>query len=98
MSKKMTRVVVALLLLVTLTSGAASAAPWSLAEALEASPLAALWERVVSWVSGSEPSAVWTEGCSMDPCESGDTTDEGSQMDPDGVTTGDEGPQMDPNG
>ena len=86
MSRKMTRVVVTLLLLVTFTAGAASAAPWSLAGDPEASPLAALWERVVSWVLGPErpePTAVWTEGPHMDP-DGGETPDEGPQMDPNG--------------
>jgi hypothetical protein len=83
MSKKMTRVVVALLVLVTFTAGAAPAAPWSLAGESEASPFAALWERIVSWFQSSTVE----EGCSMDPngrCGGGATTDEGSQMDPNG--------------
>jgi len=90
MSRKMTRLVAALCLLITLTAGAVSAAPWSVAEGLETSPLAALWERMVSWVLGPErpePTAVWTEGCSMDPnggCGSGATAEEGPQMDPNG--------------
>jgi hypothetical protein len=83
MSRKMMRVVVTLLVLVTFTAGAAPAAPWSIADDLEGAPLAALWERIVSWFQTPEPTAVWTEGSSMDP---------------DGVTTGDEGSQMDPNG
>lgn len=87
MFKKMTRVVVAFLLLVTFTAGAAPAAPWSLAGD-EGSPLAALWERIVSWLRAPELIAVWTEGCHIDPdgrCVGGATTgDEGSQMDPDG--------------
>ena len=79
MSRKMMRVVVALLVLVTFTAGAATAAPWSVANDLEASPLAALWERIVSWLQTPEPSVVWTEGCHMDPdgrCSSGATTNE----------------------
>lgn len=100
MSKKMTRILVALLLLATFTAGAAPAAPWSVAGD-EASPLAALWERIVSWFRTPDLITVWTEGCHMDPdgrCIGGATTDEGSQMDPDGATTGDEGSGMDPNG
>jgi hypothetical protein len=84
MSKKMTRVAVALLVLVTFTAGAAPAAPWSLAGESEASPYAALWERIVSWF---EPVAVWTEGCSMDPngrCRGGENPEEVSGMDPNG--------------
>ena len=82
MSKKMTRVAVALLLLATFTAGAASAAPWSLAGP-EPSPVAALWDWIASWFESSTVE----EGCGMDPngsCRSGETTDEGPHMDPNG--------------
>lgn len=88
MSKKMARVAVALLLLVTFTAGAAPAAPWSLAGP-EPSPLAALWE----WIAAAwfESSTV-EEGPHMDPngvttgdeSGSGENPDEGPHMDPDG--------------
>lgn len=78
MSKKMTRVVVALLLLVTLTAGAASATPWSLARP-EPSPVAALWGWITSWFQSSTVE----EGPHMDP-DGLTTDDEGSQMDPNG--------------
>jgi hypothetical protein len=101
MSKKLTRVLAAALLLATFTAAGAQASPWSLGGG-EPSPAAALWEWLASWFRPAEPSAVWTEGCGMDPnggCHNGATTpDEGSQMDPDGATTGDEGCGMDPNG
>ena len=77
MSRKMTRVVGALLLLVTLTSGAASAAPWSLDDT-ERSPIAALLDWIAAWFDSSTPD----EGPHMDP--DGLTVDEGSQMDPNG--------------
>ena len=95
MSKKMTRVAVALLLLVTFTAGAASAAPWSLAGS-EPSPIVALWE----WFVALFESSTVEEGCSMDPnggCRSGESAEEGPHMDPNGAT-GDEGSGMDPNG
>ncbi len=82
MSKKMTRVAVALFLLVTFTAGVAPAAPWSLAEP-EPSPVAALWEWIASWFQSSTVE----EGCGMDPdgrCGSSATTDEGPHMDPNG--------------
>jgi hypothetical protein len=82
MSKKMTRVAVALFLLVTFTAGVAPAAPWSLAEP-EPSPVAALWEWIASWFQSSTVE----EGCGMDPnsgCDCGENPDEGSSMDPNG--------------
>ncbi len=66
MSKKLTRVIVALLVLVTLTAGAAQASPWSF-EGPETSPFAALRGWIASWFERSEPVAVSTEGCGMDP-------------------------------
>jgi hypothetical protein len=81
MSKNLTRVLVALLLLVTLTAGAAQAAPWSLVGP-EPSPLSALWSRVVSLFQSST-----TEECDTDPdgdCPSGENPEEGSSMDPNG--------------
>jgi hypothetical protein len=75
MSRKMTRVLVALLLLVTFTAGAAPAAPWSLAGE-ERSPIVALWEWIAAWFESVE------EGPHMDP--DGLTGDEGSHMDPNG--------------
>jgi hypothetical protein len=78
MSKKMTRLVVALLLVVTFTAGAAQASPWSL-DGPEASPIASLWDWVASWLEPTEPAAIWMEGCGMDPngggCHHGSTTD-----------------------
>lgn len=62
MSRKMTRVAVALLLLVTFTAGAAPAAPWSL-DGSEPSPVAALWEWIVFWFDSS----MVEEGPHMDP-------------------------------
>lgn len=80
MSKNLTRVLVALLLLVTLTAGAAQAAPWSLAGPEPSrSFAAAFWGWIVSWFDGSVE-----EGCGMDPNGGCDTTDEGSGMDPNG--------------
>ena len=78
MSKKMTRVVAALCLLITLTAGAASAAPWSL-DGPESSPIVALWDWIVSWLDSSTPD----EGPHMDP-DGLTTGDEGSGMDPNG--------------
>lgn len=81
MSKNLSRILVALLLLATLTAGAAQAAPRPSADA-EMSPLASLWEWVASWF---EISTV-DEGCGMDPnggCRNG-STEEGSHMDPNG--------------
>jgi hypothetical protein len=66
MSKKLTRIVVTLLVLVTLTAGAAQAYPWSF-EGPEPSRFAALWGWIASWFEPSEPVAVSTEGCGMDP-------------------------------
>ena len=66
MSKKLTRVIVTLLVLVTLTAGAAQASPWSF-ERLESSPFAALWDWIASWFEPSEPVAMPAEGCGMDP-------------------------------
>ena len=80
MSKNLSRILVALLLLATLTAGAAQAAPRSVDA--EMSPLASLWEWVASWF---EISTV-DEGCGMDPnggCRNG-STEEGSGMDPNG--------------
>lgn len=101
MSKNVSRVLVLLIVLATVVTGAAQAAPRTL-EAPEPSTLSALWEWVVSWFQPSGLSAVWAEeGCSMDPdgrCRNGATTGEGSGTDPDGVTSGDEGSHMDPDG
>ena len=66
MSKKLAQVIVTLLLLVTLTAGAAQATPWSLVRSEEA-PFAALWGWFASWFEPSEPVAVPAEGCGMDP-------------------------------
>jgi len=66
MSKKLTRGIATLLVLVTLTAGAAQASPWSF-EDPETSSFAALWGWIASWFERSEPVAVPTEGCSMDP-------------------------------
>ena len=76
MSKKMTRVAVALLLLAAFTAGAASAAPWSLTGP-EPSPIAALWEWIAAWFESS--TAETTSGES-----SGENPDEGPHMDPNG--------------
>ena len=79
MSRKMMRAAVALLLLVAFSAGAAQAAPWSVADDLDWAPLAAFWERIVSWFRAPEPSEARTEGCHMDPdgrCSSGATTNE----------------------
>lgn len=74
MSKNLTRVLVALLLMVTLTAGAAQAAPWSLAGPEPSrSFAAAFWGWIVSWFETSASE----EGCGMDPngvCRSGATT------------------------
>lgn len=93
MSKNLTRVLVALLLLVTLTAGTAQAAPWSLDGPERA--LGSLWSWVVSLFQSST-----AEECDTDPdaCPSGENPEEGSSMDPDGLTIGDEGSSMDPNG
>jgi hypothetical protein len=94
MSKNLTRVLVALLLLVTLTTGAAQAAPWSFGDPERS--LGSLWSWVVSLFQGST-----AEECATDPdgdCPSGENSEEGSSMDPDGLTVGDEGSSMDPNG
>lgn len=77
MSKNLSRIVIALLVLVTLTTGAAHAAPGS-SVGLETSPLTALWEWVTSWFQLSKVE----EGSGMDP--NGSTTEEGSGMDPNG--------------
>lgn len=81
MSKKMTRILVALLLVAGFTSGAAQAAPWSL-DGPETSVFASLWDWAAAWFEPAGPSAVWTEGCGMDPngggvvgCHNGSTTD-----------------------
>lgn len=78
MSKKMTRIVVALLLVVAFTAGAAQAAPWSLGDR-ETPSFTSLWEWVAAWLEPAEPAAVWMEGCGMDPngsgCHNGSTTD-----------------------
>jgi hypothetical protein len=90
MSKKLTRILAAALLLVTFTAAGAQASPWSLGGE-EPSAAAALWEWLASWFQPAEPGAVWTEGCGMDPnggCGTGETPDEGSQMDPDGIVVG----------
>lgn len=82
MSRNLSRILVALLLLATLTTGAAQAAPRSSADA-EMSPLAALWEWAASWFELS----LADEGCGMDPdgrCGGASSTDEGSHMDPNG--------------
>jgi hypothetical protein len=79
MSKKMTRVAVALLLLVTFTAGAAPAAPWSLAGP-EPSRLAALWDWIASWFQSSTVE----EGCPNGGCSSGGNPEEGPHMDPNG--------------
>lgn len=76
MSRKMTRVLVALLLLVTFTAGAAPAAPWSLAGE-ERSPIVALWEWIAAWFESSTVE----EGPHMDP---DGLVDEGPHMDPNG--------------
>jgi hypothetical protein len=80
MSKNLTRLIVVLVLLATFTAGAAQAAPWSLGGDTETSFGAALWEWIGSWLEPAQPSAVWTEGCGMDPnggCRNGSTTDPG---------------------
>ena len=82
MSKNLSRFVLALLVLATLTTGVAQAAPRASADS-EMSPLAALWEWVASWL---ELSTV-DEGCGMDPnglCRNGSASEEGSHMDPNG--------------
>jgi hypothetical protein len=81
MSKNLTRVLVALLLLVTLTTGAAQAAPWSFGDP-ERSSLGSLWSWVVSLFQSSS-----TEGCETNAngdCQSGENPEEGSGMDPNG--------------
>lgn len=96
MSKNLTRVLVALLLLATLTAGAAQAAPWSFSGP-EPARVAAFWDWIVALFEGT----TGDEGCSMDPnggCLNGGTSDEGSGMDPNGLTCRDEGCSMDPNG
>jgi hypothetical protein len=82
MFKNVSRILVALLVLATLSTGAAQAAPRLSADA-EMSPLTSLWEWVASWF---EVSTV-DEGCGMDPdsgCGGGSSTEEGSGMDPNG--------------
>ena len=83
MSKNLTRVLAALLMLITLTAGAAQAAPWSFGEP-EPSPsfVESVWEWIVSWLEGTTGGE---SGCGMDPngCP-GVTTDEGPGMDPNG--------------
>jgi len=81
MSRNLSRILVALLVLATLSAGVAQAAPRASAD-LEMSPLTSLWEWVASWF---EISTV-DEGCGMDPdgrCRNG-ATDEGAGMDPNG--------------
>lgn len=82
MSRNLLRILVAVLVLATLSAGVAQAAPRLSADA-EMSPLTSLWEWVASWF---EISTV-DEGCGMDPggrCGGGSTTEEGSSMDPNG--------------
>jgi hypothetical protein len=83
MSKNLSRIALALLVLATLATGAAQAAPVASTDT-EMSPLGALWEWVASWF---ELSTV-DEGCGMDPngggCRNGATGDEGPGMDPNG--------------
>jgi len=88
MSKNLTRVLVALLLLVTFTAGAAQASPWSLAGD-GPSAVAALWDWLAAWFRTPDPIAVPTEGCGMDPngtggCHNGTTTGGGGETDPNG--------------
>lgn len=80
MSKNLSRLVLVLLVLAALTTGAAQAAPRASADA-ELSPLAAIWEWVASWFELSD------EGCGMDPdgrCRNGFKVEEGPGMDPNG--------------
>ena len=82
MSRNLSRILIALLLLATLTTGAAQAAP-RLSDDEEMSPLTALWEWVTSWFELSTAD----EGCGMDPdgrCRNGSIPDEGPGMDPNG--------------
>lgn len=83
MSKNLSRLVLVLLVLATLTTGAAQAAPRASTDS-EMSPLAAMWEWVASWF---ELSTV-DEGCGMDPngggCRNGSTSEEGNHMNPNG--------------
>lgn len=88
MFKNVSRVLVLLVVLSTVLTGAAQAAPRTL-EAPEPSALTALWEWVVSWLQPSGLSAVWAEeGCGMDPngggCHNGAGAEQGSPKDPNG--------------
>jgi hypothetical protein len=86
MCKNLTRVLVALLVLVTLTAGAAQAAPWSFGDREPSPSLAeAFWDLIVSWLDGSTVD----EGCGMDPdgrCHGVTVPEEeqGCGMDPNG--------------
>ena len=86
MSKKMMRLVAAVLLLVTCTA-TAHAAPGSFGGAGDSFSLATLWERLEAWLGSAD--AVQMEGPSMDPNGKPTTN---------GAANGDAGPSMDPNG
>ena len=95
MLRNRSRIVATLLVLGTLTTGAA---PASAAEGrLFGGPELSFWGWLSSWFEGGLMSP-W-EGSSMDPNGRPQSTDpdEGSSMDPDGLIV-DEGSSMDPNG
>lgn len=96
MFRNTSRIVATLLVLGTLTTGAA---PASAAEGrLFGGPELSFWSWLSSWFEGGLISP-W-EGSHMDPDGRPQSTgpDEGSSMDPDGAQSGDEGSQMDPDG
>lgn len=97
MFRNASRIVATLLVLGTLTTGAA---PASAAEGrLFGGSELSFWGWLSSWFQEVGVIAPW-EGSSMDPNGRPQSTDpdEGSSMDPDGVQSGDEGSGMDPDG
>lgn len=97
MFRNASRIVATLLVLGTLTTGAA---PASAAEGrLFGGPELSFWGWLSSWLQDAGLITPW-EGSGMDPDGRPQSTDpdEGSGMDPDGAQDGDEGSGMDPDG